>query len=261
MPAVFAYLGPRATAAASLVAAGRSELEGGERAPGWGVAWLAGETGDARAGAGVPGEDAAYAAAAGEAIGDAVLAALGVPGRPIRFFRWLFAADVRLPALSGLRERIHEDVPEPLRGQVPTGSDAEALLALFLATLQRLAPGGPPSADVLRAAVAASLARAERIAADAWASERPAAALVATDGEVLAAARRGLPLSWRPVPTGGLYVSTRPFDREAGWLEIGPDAVLSATAAGGVVEAEELEAAAARGAPRRGSGRFPPAGR
>ena len=114
---------------------------------------------------------------------------------PFRFKKWLFAAAGAPEALSPIRATLLEGLPDYLRRSVKGDSAAEALFFAFLSRLRDA--GRLDDHDVDAPTVARALAAAAGGAERAFEQEGqplPALALLATNGRVMAALRRGHPL-------------------------------------------------------------------
>jgi glutamine amidotransferase len=117
---------------------------------------------------------------------------------PFRFRRWLFAHDGTVEAFREVKARLLAALPDFLRRNVEGDTDSEHAFMLFLKHLRD--GGGVDDLDVDAAAVGRALARAARDL-ETWSREAGAGRprprnLVATNGRVLAAPRRGRPLHY-----------------------------------------------------------------
>lgn len=115
---------------------------------------------------------------------------------PFRFREWLFAHVGGLPRFGELAPRLLQNVPEFLARNIAGETDSELLFHVILAHLQEL--GGLRHPDVGVDVVCEAVRRGIREADDAVAAtgdERPAFALVLTNGNSMAAASRGVALS------------------------------------------------------------------
>lgn len=113
--------------------------------------------------------------------------------QPFRFRQWLFAAAGTLERGSAVRERLREELPEFLAAAVRGPTWEEAAFARFLAELREI---GRIEDGLLDAATAAAqlgaCARAiEQVSGGAGVTGRPGFALVASNGRLVVATRRG----------------------------------------------------------------------
>jgi hypothetical protein len=244
----YGYIGPRRPAEAWLLTAASEAPDRGGAKPGWGIAWIAGDEALDRQGEEPANDDPAFRAAAEEAKADAVVSTLAEPGQPVRFHRWLFALDGKLPALAGLREQLRDRIPDRIGGQLPLDTDAGLLLGMILTRLQAVAADGPPEPELLRAVVAQSLEEVATAASDAWSEERPTLGLALTNGRYLVAVRRGGALRWSPVTHGGVRIASRVSPDTKGWDALGPESIMS-LGPDGSLESESLADAADRHRP------------
>lgn len=118
--------------------------------------------------------------------------------QPFRFRRWLFATTGELEAASALRPALLAALPEFLRRNVAGEADAELAFALFLETLRA---GGhlddlDMDAGVVGRALAQTVRRLDELSRAAGAQRSSTLNLVATNGRLLAAIRRGRPLHY-----------------------------------------------------------------
>lgn len=113
--------------------------------------------------------------------------------QPFRFRQWLFAAAGTLERGNEVRERLREELPEFLAAAVRGPTWEEAAFARFLAELRdigRIEDAGLDSATA--AARLGSCAKAiEQVSGGAGVTTRPGFALVASNGRVVVATRRG----------------------------------------------------------------------
>ena len=114
---------------------------------------------------------------------------------PFRFKRWLFAAAGLPAALSPIRAPLLQALPDYLARSVKGDSATEALFFTFLSRLRDAGRLDDHDVDAPTAArsLAAAAGEAER-AFEQQGMPLPAMALVATNGRVMAALRRGHPL-------------------------------------------------------------------
>lgn len=244
----YGYIGPRRPAEAWLLTAASEAPDRGGAKPGWGIAWIAGDEAIRRHGEEPANDDAEFRAAAEAANADAVVSTLAEPGQPVRFHRWLFALDGKLPDLAGLHETLRDRIPDRIGAQLPLDTDCGLLLGLILTRLQTTAPDGPPEPEMLRAVVAQALEDVGRAASEAWSEQRPTLGLALTNGHYLVAVRRGGALRWSPVTHGGVRISSRVSPDTKGWDALGPESIMS-LGPDGSLETESLADAAARHRP------------
>ena len=121
---------------------------------------------------------------------------------PFRFKKWLFAAAGAPEALAPIRAALLDVLPDYLRRSVKGDSAAEALFFTFLSKLRDAGRLDDHDVDALTVAraLAAAAGGAER-AFEQQGKPLPALALLATNGRVMAALRRGYPL-WLGVIDG-----------------------------------------------------------
>jgi hypothetical protein len=115
---------------------------------------------------------------------------------PFRFKRWLFAAAGEPDSLAEVRSALLDGLPSFLRRSVKGDTAAEALFFVFLSRLRDA--GRLDDADVDAQTAARSLAGAVGAAERAFEQQGkalPGLALVASNGRVMTALRRGHPLS------------------------------------------------------------------
>ncbi len=139
---------------------------------------------------------------------------------PFRFRRWLFAHDGTVEAWPLVKPKLLAALPDFLRRNVAGETDSEHVFMWFLKLLRD--DGVLDDLDLDAAVVGRALARTAR-QIDAWCREvgagRPSALdIVATNGRVLAATRRGRPLHYAlregimPCPREGLGPATPESD-------------------------------------------------
>lgn len=119
--------------------------------------------------------------------------------QPFRFRQWLFAQVGEVDQPGRVRERLFEELPEHLQRWVRGASLGEVLFGVFLSELRALGRTDDP--DLAAVVVAEVLSRTARVveqaSAEVGGTQRAHQALVATNGRVLAGARRGAqPLSY-----------------------------------------------------------------
>jgi glutamine amidotransferase len=117
---------------------------------------------------------------------------------PFRFRRWLFAHDGSVEAFARVKPVLLAELPEFLRRNIEGDTDSEHVFMVFLKLLRD--EGRLDDLDLDARDAGEALARTVR-QVDAWCrqagAQRPSALnLVATNGRVLAATRRGRPLSY-----------------------------------------------------------------
>jgi glutamine amidotransferase len=166
-------------------------------------AWNDGMIVQRRYGAGVPREelwavpdsDVVMLASGTLPVGDQ----LDQAGQPFRFHDWLFGFAGIIQRAEQVRDRLLEQLPEFLQNTVRSSAQGEVVFAHFLAELRKLGRIDDPTLD---ATTAAKLLQAvgrtiEQTASEAGANARSKLAMVASNGTVLAATRRGNhPLSY-----------------------------------------------------------------
>lgn len=115
---------------------------------------------------------------------------------PFRFRQWLFAMDGSVESFPDVRSKMVEGFPDLVRRQIKTSADREHVFGLFLRFLREKTRADDPNLPAQEAARALALAvreidRLER------GEGRPLPSrltLVATNGRILVAVRRGRPL-------------------------------------------------------------------
>jgi glutamine amidotransferase len=116
--------------------------------------------------------------------------------QPFRFRRWLFAHDGEVEGFADVRPALLASLPEFLRRSVHGDTGSEHAFALFLKILRD--DGHLDDLDVDASVVGRALARTVRrldeLCREAGAQRPSTLNLVATNGRVLAATRRGRPL-------------------------------------------------------------------
>lgn len=114
---------------------------------------------------------------------------------PFRFRRWLFATAGQPDTLSPIRAPLVRQLPDYLRRSAKGDSAAETLFLTFLARLRDVGRLDDHDIDAQTAAraLAAAVGEAER-AFEQLGTPLPPLALVASNGRVMAALRRGHPL-------------------------------------------------------------------
>jgi len=179
----------------------------GEPQGGWGFGWYA--PNDVLLGRRPRGGDTppALPELTGSAQGEAMLVHAGRPlggppkdenTQPFRSGRWLFASAGAVEGWAELRPRISAALPDHLRRSILGETDAEHLLMLFLAELRAETPLDAPEiqAETAGRALARTVRRVDALAREAGVTAPSRLDLVATNGRLLAASRRGGPLSY-----------------------------------------------------------------
>jgi glutamine amidotransferase len=118
--------------------------------------------------------------------------------QPFRRRRWLFAAEGTVEGWEALRPALEQRLPDHLGRAVLGDTAAERLMAVFLDELRGVTSEDAPglsAADAGRG-LALALRRLDQAARAAGVARVSGLALVATNGRVMAAARRGRPLSY-----------------------------------------------------------------
>lgn len=139
---------------------------------------------------------------------------------PFRFRRWLFAHDGTVEGWEQVRLRLLAALPDFLRRAIQGETDSEHVFTWFLKLLRD--DGRLESLDLEAAAAGQALGRTVR-QIDAWCREvgaqrQSAMNLVATNGRVLVATRRGRPLHYAllegivPCPRDGIDAATPESD-------------------------------------------------
>jgi len=115
---------------------------------------------------------------------------------PFRFRQWLFAMDGMVEGFVDVREKLLGELPDLIRRQILSPTDREHVFALFLRFLKergRLDDPNAPAPDVARC-LADAIRTVDRLGRDQGHTRPSPLALVATNGRILVAARRGRPL-------------------------------------------------------------------
>ena len=114
---------------------------------------------------------------------------------PFRFKKWLFAAAGQPDGLAPIREALVRGLPDYLRRSVKGDTATEAVFFTFLTKLRDAGRLDDQDVDAVTSAraLAAAAGEAER-AFEQLGQPLPSIALVATNGRVMAALRRGHPL-------------------------------------------------------------------
>ncbi|GMU58858.1 MAG: hypothetical protein AMXMBFR34_06210 [Myxococcaceae bacterium] len=114
--------------------------------------------------------------------------------QPFRFRQWLFAHVGEVDRADQVRDRLYEQLPEFLQSVVHGGTLSEVVFAQFLAELRTLGRTEDPH---LEAQLAASLLKkaarvVEQASGEVGGTSKARLGLVATNGRILVAARRGV---------------------------------------------------------------------
>jgi glutamine amidotransferase len=120
--------------------------------------------------------------------------------QPFRFRRWLFAHVGEVDRADAVRDRLFEELPEYLQSVVRGGTLSEVIFARFLSELRAVGRIEDPTLEgPLAAGLLQKTARAvEQASGEVGGTAKARLALVATNGRVLVAARRGQqPLVYR----------------------------------------------------------------
>lgn len=115
---------------------------------------------------------------------------------PFRFRQWLFAMDGALEGFADVRGKLENGLPDLIRRQIKSTADREHVFALFLRYLKergRLDDPNLPAADAARC-LGDAVREADRLEREIGRTRPSPMALVATNGRLLVAARRGAPL-------------------------------------------------------------------
>jgi glutamine amidotransferase len=144
--------------------------------------------------------------------------------QPFRYRRWLFAHDGHVEGFEALRPALLAALPDHLRRGVQGDTDSEHAFALFLAELRK--GGQLDDLDADAAAIGQALGRTVRrideLSREVGAQRTSTLNLVATNGRVLVATRRGRPLHYAllegilPCERDGLDLSMKDTDPRIG---------------------------------------------
>jgi glutamine amidotransferase len=143
--------------------------------------------------------------------------------QPFRRRRWLFAAEGTVEGWEALQPALEARLPDHLRRAVHGDTPAERLMALFFHELHGVADEDGPGLTAGEAGrgLALALRRLDELARGAGVARTSGLTLVATNGRILAAARRGRPLSYGliegivPCALHGVSSASRDTDPEA----------------------------------------------
>jgi glutamine amidotransferase len=115
---------------------------------------------------------------------------------PFRYRSWLFAHSGTLPRFADIKDEIVSSIPDFLRRNIRGETDSEHLFHLFLAFLHDGGKLEDPliSAHVARGAMRATAAFVDKLAGSAGGGANHLN-IVATNGRILLATRRGAPMS------------------------------------------------------------------
>lgn len=113
--------------------------------------------------------------------------------QPFRFRQWLFAHVGEVDRADAVRDRLYEELPEFLQSAVRGGTLSEVIFAQFLSELRAVGRTEDPTLEgPLAASLLKKAARAvEQASGEVGGTSKAKLALVATNGRVLVAARRG----------------------------------------------------------------------
>jgi predicted glutamine amidotransferase len=115
---------------------------------------------------------------------------------PFRFRRWLFAHDGTVEGFAAIRPALLALLPDHLRRMIAGDTDSEHAFALFLEILREEGhlDDLDVGADVVGRALARTVRKIDELARAAGVQRPSTLNLVATNGRLLAATRRGRPL-------------------------------------------------------------------
>lgn len=115
---------------------------------------------------------------------------------PFRFRQWLFAMDGSVEAFPDVRKKLVEGLPDLVRRQLKTSEDREHVFGLFLRFLrEKTRPDDPnlPAQEAARS-LANTVREVDRLEREEGRTLPSPMALLATNGRILVAVRRGRPL-------------------------------------------------------------------
>ncbi len=222
---------------------------------GWGIGWWEGAAPRVRKGLLPAHSDENFVAAARGARSAVVIAhvrdaSIGpvTPANthPFSYGRWLFAHNgtvARYKKVARVREAILAEVDPDLRPLVEGDTDSERIFLLFLGRLRARAPLEGASVADVRRALAETTEVVARIADEG--AEKPSSLnLLASDGRVLVACRRGrsLHLATDAGPRHAFVIASEPLGRRRSWEEV-PEGGYAGTADGVTVVRGTLLAA------------------
>ena len=200
---------------------------------GWGIGWY--EDGDVRVRRGVmPAHaDDAFVEAAREARSEIVLAHVrdaSVGGvaeentHPFVYGPWLFAHNgtvARYRRVALVRSRLEREIHPVFRRAITGDTDSERCFFLFLTRLvARLAAGRHPGLEDVQRALGETVEIVARIA-DPRAKVPSSLNLLVSNGQILAACRRGRPLQVAPhIATGGVFALASEPIGPGPWSEV-----------------------------------------
>lgn len=118
--------------------------------------------------------------------------------QPFRFRQWLFAHVGEVDRADAVRDRLYEELPEFLQSAVRGATLSEVIFAQFLSELRAVGRTEDPTLEgPLAAGLLKKAARAvEQASGEVGGTSKAKLALVATNGRVLVAARRGQQALW-----------------------------------------------------------------
>jgi glutamine amidotransferase len=113
--------------------------------------------------------------------------------QPFRFRQWMFCAVGELDRSPDVRERLWNELPEFLQAAVRGPTWEEVAFVRFLAELRAVGRMEDPQLDVptTTACLSAAAKAIEQVSSAVGVARRPSFGLVASNGRVLAATRRG----------------------------------------------------------------------
>lgn len=208
---------------------------------GWGIGWYV--DGSPRVTRGIlpAHEDEAFVRAVGEARSRVVIAHIREKSvgdismantHPFVQGRWIFAHNgtvSRFKQVASVRASIESEIDPDLRALVLGETDSERLFFLFLSRLRGRASLETASIENVRRAFRETIALVMKLA-DRSAEKPSSLTLLATDGRILAACRRGrsLHLSLDAGPRHAFVVASEPIGEAAKW-ELLPEGGFVAT--------------------------------
>ncbi len=117
---------------------------------------------------------------------------------PFRYRHWLFAHNGTIERFASVRSRLLDSIPDFLRRNIRGETDSEHLFHLFLAFLFDAGKLEDPELDTAHAmeTIRSSIALLDRLTSEVGHTQPAAFNVMATNGRILLASRRGLPLSY-----------------------------------------------------------------